>query len=89
MIYPVFQFNLSTFFLSFLATEAMVIKFPNLRLFVIHGKRKFAIHHAYVGFLLALTSSLFGQVALLNIGLGAIFGDISCHFRKFIRKKFK
>jgi len=89
MIAPIFQFNLSIFVLSFLITEVTSIKILPLRLFISHGGRRIKIHHAYLGFLLAFISSLFGQVALLNVGLGAFFSDIFFEFSKVIKSRFR
>lgn len=84
-----FQFDLLIFSLSFLATELFTRYFPKLRLFIVNGRKKIKIHHAYLGAIAAFFSAITGQVALLNISLGTMANDIFCHLKKKISKLLK
>jgi len=85
MMYPVFEFDLTIFALSFLASELTSRRLRSCY-FVINGKKEIRLHHAYIGALLAFIAGLVGQVMLLNVGLGTMFNDILYHLKKRLIK---
>ncbi|MEM5766134.1 MAG: hypothetical protein QW423_00630 [Candidatus Aenigmatarchaeota archaeon] len=82
----IIQFDFLIFSLGFLLTELITNRLPKLRLFIVNGKKKIKIHHAYLGAIVTFFSALTGQVVLVNIGLGTMANDIVCHLRKTISK---
>jgi uncharacterized BrkB/YihY/UPF0761 family membrane protein len=86
MIYPTFELDFIVLALSYLVTELTSRKLHSCYL-VINEKRRVKLHHAYLGALLALIASLFGQMVLLNVGLGTMLNDLFGHLKKFIKNR--
>ncbi|MEM5829861.1 MAG: hypothetical protein QW040_03970 [Candidatus Aenigmatarchaeota archaeon] len=83
------HFDFLIFSLGFMATKLVTRRLPKLGLFIVGGKKKIKIHHAYLGAIAAFFSAITGQAILLNISLGTMFDDILYHLRNWISKIFR
>ncbi|MEM5853308.1 MAG: hypothetical protein QXG39_03970 [Candidatus Aenigmatarchaeota archaeon] len=83
------QFDFIVFGLGFIISELVTRNFPRLRLFIINGKKKIKIHHAYLGAIVAFFSALTGHITLFNLSLGTAVNDVVCHLREKIKNFFK
>jgi hypothetical protein len=89
LVGPFLEFQPPIFILSFIISQLLSIKFPGMKFYLMKKNKKFRIHHAYAGGLLALIASLSGHPFWFNIGLGGMVQDVLNHLYKVLKRSIK
>jgi len=87
-MFMLITFSPEIFALSFSISQAISLKFPELKLLLSFNKNKnVRVHHAIIGGILALIAGITSNPLWFNVTFGAMVQDVVSHVVKFVKKK--